>query len=245
VEQALADGSYLSTIRPTGVGVAQAQARAITVRVIDYKLPNLPDGEPHYRLLTTLLDAQAAPAMELAQLYHRRWEREAIYDELKTHLRQSRRVLRSKTAELVRQEFYGWVLMHYTVRWLLHQGAARHRIPHEDLSFTGHVQLLRQEQPLSGAFPPRAAEKTGKVVRRTAGQVRKPASQPDDQPTITSHGQATELALQGVRLGRTQARANRMHAAASGTDAGGPAGPNTKAQDVEAQQPARAVRHLN
>jgi Insertion element 4 transposase N-terminal/Transposase DDE domain len=245
VEQALADGSYLSTIRPTGVGVAQAQARAITVRVIDYKLPNLPDGEPHYRLLTTLLDAQAAPAMELAQLYHRRWEMEAIYDELKTHLRQSRRVLRSKTAELVRQEFYGWVLMHYTVRWLLHQGAARHRIPHEDLSFTGHVQLLRQEQPLSGAFPPRAAEKTGKVVRRTAGQVRKPASQPDDQPTITSHGQATELALQGVRLGRTQARANRMHAAASGTDAGGPAGPNTKAQDVEAQQPARAVRHLN
>lgn len=154
VEHALADGSYLSTIRPTGVGVAEAKARAITVRVIDYRLPNLPDGQPHYRLLCTLLDADAAPAMELAQLYHRRWEMEAIYDELKTHLRQARRVLRSKTAELVRQEFYGWVLMHYTVRWLLHQGAARHRIAHEDLSFTGHVQLLRQEQPLSGAFPP-------------------------------------------------------------------------------------------
>jgi hypothetical protein len=83
---------------------------------------------------------------------------EAIYDELKTHLRQSRRGLRSKTAELVRQEFYGWVLMHYAVRWLLHRGAARHRIPHEDLSFMGHLQLFRREQPLSGAFPPRAAE---------------------------------------------------------------------------------------
>lgn len=165
VEQMLEDGSYLSTIRPSGVSQAQARARAITVRVIDYKLPKLPDAEPHYRLLTTLLDAKAAPAMELAELYHRRWEMEAIYDELKTHLRQSRRVLRSKTAELVRQEFYGWVLMHYAVRWLLHHGAARHRIPHEDLSFTGHLQLFRREQPHSGAFPPRATEKTGTLVQ--------------------------------------------------------------------------------
>ena len=164
VEQMLEDGSYLSTIRPSGVNQAQARARAITVRVIDYKLPKLPDAEPHYRLLTTLLDANAAPAMELAELYHRRWEMEAIYDELKTHLRQSRRVLRSKTAELVRQEFYGWVLMHYAVRWLLHHGAARHRIPHQDLSFTGHLQLFRREQPRSGAFPPRAAEKAGSLV---------------------------------------------------------------------------------
>lgn len=164
VEHLLDDGSYLSTIRPSGTGSARAQAKAMTVRVIDYKLPKLPDAEPHYRLITTLLDAQAAPAMELAELYHRRWEMEAIYDELKTHLRQSRRVLRSKTAELVRQEFYGWVLMHYAVRWLLHQGAARHRIPHEDLSFVGHLQLFRREQPHSGAFPPRAAKKAGALV---------------------------------------------------------------------------------
>lgn len=168
VEQALSDGSYLSTIRPTGVSVAEAQARAIAVRVIDYTLPKLPNGQPHYRLITTLLDDRAAPAMELAELYHRRWEMEALYDELKTHLRQSRRVLRSKTPELVRQEFFGWVLMHYTVRWLLHQGAARHRIPHEDLSFTGHVQMLRQQQPLSGVFPPTAAEEAGALVRGPA-----------------------------------------------------------------------------
>lgn len=165
VERALDDGSYLSSIRPSGVSAAAARARAITVRVIDYTLPKLPGAAPHYRLLTTLLDPKAAPTMELAELYHRRWEMESIYDELKTHLRQARRVLRSRTVELVRQEFYGWVLMHYVVRWLLHQGAARHRIPQEDLSFTGHVQLIRQEQPLSGAFPPRAAAKAGTLVR--------------------------------------------------------------------------------
>jgi len=168
VEQVLPDGSYLSTIGPTGVSVAQADARAITVRVIDYTLPKLPDAQSHYRLLTTLLDARAAPAMELAELYHRRWEMQAVYDELKTHLRQGRRVLRSRTPELVRQEFFGWVLMHYTVRWLLHQGAARHRIPHEDLSFVGHVQMLRLQQPLSGAFSPTVAEKAGTMVHGAA-----------------------------------------------------------------------------
>ena len=136
--------------------------------MIDYTLPNMPDSQPHYRLMTTLLDDKAAPLLELAELYHRRWEMESIYDELKTHLVNNRRVLRSRTPELVRQEFFGWVLMHYTVRWLLHQGAARYRIPHEDLSFVGHLQLVRQQQPLSGAFSPTAPEKTRAVVPRAA-----------------------------------------------------------------------------
>lgn len=168
VQRMLADGSYLSTIRPTGVSTAEARARAITVRVIDYILPNMPDAQPHYRLLTTLLDDKVAPLLELAELYHRRWAMESIYDELKTHLVQNRRVLRSRTPELVRQEFFGWVLMHYTVRWLIHQGAARHRIQHEELSFVGHLQLIRQQQPLSGAFPPTASQKAGALVQGAA-----------------------------------------------------------------------------
>ncbi len=164
VRQALGDGSYLSAIYPTRKGRRARAAEAIAVRVIEYALPGLPDAQPRYRLLTTLLDPVVAPALELAGLYHERWQVEAVFDELKTHLRQSRRVLRSKTAELVRQEFYGWVLAHYAVRWLLHQGASRHRIPHAELSFTGHVQLLRRAQPRSGAFPPRAAETAGALV---------------------------------------------------------------------------------
>jgi hypothetical protein len=147
------------------VGKVQAQERAITVRVIEYAMPGLPDGQPRYRLLTTLLDPQEAPALELAALYHQRWQVEEVFDELKTHLLRSRRVLRSKTAALVRQEFYGWVLAHYAVRWLLHQGATRHRIPHAELSFKGHVELLRRAQPHSGAFPPRATPKAKTLVQ--------------------------------------------------------------------------------
>ena len=167
----LSDGSYLSNITPSGVSKAQAQARAITVRVIEYALPGLPDGQPRYRLLTTQLDPQQAPALELAALYHQRWQVEEVFDELKTHLLRSRRVLRSKTAELVRQEFYGWALAHYAVRWLLHEGATRHRIPHPELSFASHVQLLRRQQAPSGAFPPNAADVAPAALRpRAAGK---------------------------------------------------------------------------
>lgn len=158
----LADGSYLSAIYPDTPS-RQRQENGVAVRVIEYTLPKIDGGTTRYRLLTSLLDAQAAPALALAALYQARWQVEAVFDELKTHLQQGRRALRSKTAELVRQEFYGWVLAHYAVRWLIHQVASEYRLPHAELSFTGHVQLLRRSQPQSGAFPPRAA-KTKKVV---------------------------------------------------------------------------------
>jgi len=116
------------------------------------------------RLMTTLLDEKMAPALELAALYHERWEVEAVFDELKVHLLQKRRVLRSKTADLVRQEFYGWVLAHYAVRWLIHQAAAVHHVPDRSLSFTANVQLMRRAQPPSGTFSPSAATKTSALV---------------------------------------------------------------------------------
>ena len=63
--------------------------------------------------------------------------------------------LRSKTPDGVEQEFYGWLLMHYATCWLMHEAASAHRIEQRRLSFTGTLQLVRREQPHSGAFPPR------------------------------------------------------------------------------------------
>ena len=162
---------------------ARAREQAIVVRVIEYALPGLADAQPRYRLLTTMLDPVQVPALELAALYHQRWQVEEVFDELKTHLLRSRRVLRSKTAELVRQEFYGWVLAHYAVRWLLHQGATRHRMPHDELSFASHVQLLRREQAPSGAFPPSQAEVAPTPLQAGARRKRPLASQPDTRPS--------------------------------------------------------------
>jgi hypothetical protein len=164
VTRRLTDGSYLSSIKPTHVARAAAEQQEIAVRVIEYTMPDAKGEETTVRLLTSLLDENAAPAQQLASLYHQRWQIEAVFDELKTHLRRGQRVLRSKKAELVRQEFYGWVLAHYAVRWLLHQGATFSHVPHERLSFKGHVELLKRTQPHSGDFPPREAETPSSLV---------------------------------------------------------------------------------
>lgn len=155
VVRALPDGSYLSAIYPDQKS-RRSRRGEITLRVIEYSLPDA-DGQPvRYRLLTSLLDPKEAPAMELAALYHERWEVEGVFDELKTHLRKSRRVLRSKTPDGVRQEFYGWVLAHYAVCWLMQRAGDVHGIARRRLSFTGHVNLISRVQPRSGAFPPGA-----------------------------------------------------------------------------------------
>lgn len=165
----LADGSYLSVLYPD-VKSRRMRSGEVVVRVIDYALPGVAasttgqKNQGRYRLLTTLLDPSTAPALELAQLYHQRWEVEAVFDELKTHLGQGRRTLRSKTPEGVEQEFYGWVLAHYAVCWLMHQANSGQRLAQRCLSFTGHVQLLRRAQPHSGVFSPSAAQTAGALV---------------------------------------------------------------------------------
>ncbi len=164
VVTALADGSYLSVIYPDAMS-RRSRGGEITLRVIEYSLPGAAQAEPRYRLLTTLLNPVQAPALELAALYHERWEVEAVFDELKTHLQRRRRVLRSKTPEGVRQEFYGWVLAHYAVCWLMHEAASAQRIQQRRLSFTGHLHLVRRAQPRSGAFPPSAAKTAAALVR--------------------------------------------------------------------------------
>ncbi|MFN0164199.1 MAG: IS4 family transposase [Burkholderiales bacterium] len=155
IVKALEDGTYLSAIYPDTKS-RRTRDGEIIVRVIEYCLPGLADAQQRYRLITTLLDPAAASALDLIAMYHERWEVEAVFDELKTHLVQRRRTLRSKTPRGVQQEFFGWVLAHYAACWLMHQVASAHRVRQRHLSFTGHVQLMRLEQPLSGAFPPRA-----------------------------------------------------------------------------------------
>src|SRR5947209_5192036 len=69
IEQHLPDGSYLSRLYPS-TSDRRNQRQAIVVRVIDYRLDKVPNAEPVYRLLTTILDHKRAPAPELAALYH-------------------------------------------------------------------------------------------------------------------------------------------------------------------------------
>jgi len=157
VDERLPDGSYLSRIYPTTSDRRNGR-KGIVVRAIDYHLDQVPDAEPIYRLITTILDHTLAPALELAALYHERWEIETSLDELKTHLRGAQIVLRSKTPELVRQEFYGLLMAHFAVRALMHEAALRTDEDPDRLSFLHAVRVVQRRLPRSAAIPPSAEE---------------------------------------------------------------------------------------
>ena len=156
-ETRLPDRSYLSRI------VASAEDRrqgrnGIVVRVIEYRLEGVEDSEPLYRLATTALDCERAPATDLAALYHDRWEIETAFDELKTHLRGARIVLRSKTPDLVRQEFYGLLMAHFAIRGLMHEAALESGEDPDRLSFLHAVRVVRRKMATIGAIPPSELE---------------------------------------------------------------------------------------
>ena len=157
VLQRFEDGSYLSQISPapaTLKKMGDKSTAAITVRVIDYQLHGVAEAEPVYRLITTLLDSGQYPADELAALYHERWSIETTFAEIKTTLKGADIILRSKTPELVRQEFWGLLLAHHVVRKLMLEAAlSRQRTP-DGLSFKHSLSVIRRKLPASGAIPP-------------------------------------------------------------------------------------------
>lgn len=152
VEECLSDGSYLSTVYDcNGRGRKNGQR----VRVVEFDLADEHGQfQEHYRLVTNLLEPQEAPAAELAALYHERWEVESVFDELKTHLRGARTVLRSKTPELVEQEVWGFLLAHFAIRQLMVQAADKATLDPDRLGFTNAVWVVRRKLPQAAAFPP-------------------------------------------------------------------------------------------
>ena len=138
-QRRLCDGSVLAWVPPTRKGQAQYPVhRGMWVRIISSRLTDERLGEVGkvYRVVTTLLNPRVAPALVLLALYHERWEIELVIDEIKTHERAQRKVLRSKTPAGVRQELYGIYLAHYAVRLLLAQAAVEAELDPDRLSFS-------------------------------------------------------------------------------------------------------------
>jgi len=152
VEQMLSDGSYLSTVFDSE---DRRRSAGQVVRVIDYELrDSATPTEDSYRLVTNILDPAQAPALELAALYHERWEIEGVFDEFKTHLRANSTVLRSKTPELVLQELWGLLLAHFAIRQLMTQAAWPRSLDPDRLSFTHAVRVIKRKLPQAAAVPP-------------------------------------------------------------------------------------------
>lgn len=153
--QRLPDGSYLSRLYASPKQRRHDEGGQV-VRVIDYRLEGIVDTEPLYRLVTTLLDPAAAPATELAALYHERWECEGTFAEFKVSLPGQRLMLRSRRADLAEQELYGFLLVHLALRQLIHAASRKAGRDPDTLSFLHTVRIVRRHLPFYAAFSPSA-----------------------------------------------------------------------------------------
>lgn len=180
----------------------------LVVRVIEYTIedPGRPQAESAYRLVTTILDPKLAPAHELAALYSERWEFESALDELKTHQRGPRVVLRSKTSDGVYLEAWGMLCIHYAIRALLCQAAHNSDIDPDRVSFTRTLRAARRsvrrsvgdkvslavgilhatQEILQELLPRRRLRANPRVVRRkmTSFAVKRPGHRHWPQPTL-------------------------------------------------------------
>jgi hypothetical protein len=139
----LHDGSYLAYIRPSDP--KRRKREKLLVRVIEYQLddPGRPGHGERRRLITSLLDESAYPALRLACAYHERWEVEITIDEIDTHQRQPKKPLRSRTPLGVLQELYGLLIAHYCIRKVMHAAALQADLDPDRLSFIKSLRILR------------------------------------------------------------------------------------------------------
>lgn len=150
--ETLPDGSWLAELRPSSS--AGRRARPLSIRVIDYSIDDGRDNNESYRLFTTILDPNDVSALDLAAAYTQRWEIESAFDELKTHQRGPRTVLRSKSPDLVLQEIWGHLCCHYAIRTLMWEAADCVRVDPDRVSFVAALRLARRSISVARDFSP-------------------------------------------------------------------------------------------
>jgi Insertion element 4 transposase N-terminal/Transposase DDE domain len=148
----LDDGSWIAEFRPGGNPARTAEP--LTVRVIEFSVDDGRGESDPFRLFTTIIDPADASATELAATYVQRWEIELAFDELKTHQRGPRTVLRSKSPELVLQEVWGYLCCHYAIRTLMWEAADRGGIDPDRVSFVTALRIARRSLSAARDFPP-------------------------------------------------------------------------------------------
>lgn len=130
------DGSYRSVIGTTRVRVITAQIEIATKagRVTTV-----------YRLATTLLDDRRYPAFEVVKLYHRRWEIETAFLEIKSTILGGR-VLRARTPTGVEQEIYALLVAYQVLRTAMCDATdSRDDVAPDRASFTIALHTARDQ----------------------------------------------------------------------------------------------------
>jgi hypothetical protein len=154
------DGSYHSVmVNPKVKGQARRKLidaaragedldpdRARHVRVVEYEVPDRDgDGKDEIiALITTITEFRDAPAPLLAAAYHERWEHETGNKQVKTFLRGPGRILRSQSADMVKQEIWGYLLTHYAVTALICTAATNAGIDPDRVKFKRAIRIIRR-----------------------------------------------------------------------------------------------------
>lgn len=73
---------------------------------------------------------------------------------MKAHLRGAQVVLRSKTPELVEQEFWGLLMAHVAIRGLMHEAALKADEDPDKLSFLHSARVAQRRLARIAAIPP-------------------------------------------------------------------------------------------
>jgi len=146
------DGSWLGELRANNT---KLNTEHVVVRVVDYDIDDgrgTPAGP--FRLFTSLVDPDEVTATDLAAAYAQRWEIESVFDELKTHQRGSKMVLRSKSPALVQQEIWGHLCCHYAIRTLMFEAADHAQVDPDRVSFVAALRVTRRSLSQARGFSP-------------------------------------------------------------------------------------------
>ena len=97
-------------------------------------------------LVTTLTDANAYSASELADLYYQRWDVELFFRDIKTTMGMD--ILRCRTPAMVKKEILMHLITYNAIRSLMFDAAKEVQQPSRRVSFKATIQALRQWEPL-------------------------------------------------------------------------------------------------
>lgn len=148
------DGSYLSVIKgkiedpaESANGRKKWKKVEIIVRVIPFQIL----GFSPVRLITSIMDPDIT-ARDIVIHYHKRWDIEIAYDEIKTHQcatlkGQMPTTIRSKRPDLVEQELYAMLIMYNLIRSLIYEAASKHDKDPLLISFLDSLQLIIDAAP--------------------------------------------------------------------------------------------------
>jgi hypothetical protein len=148
----------------------QGLPESIDLRVIDYQIK----GFRPSAVVTNMLDPQVTTREDWVRLtvetepgrlldcglYHRRWEIETTFFELKVS-QGMKTNLRSRTPEGIRYEVAGHVLFYFLIRWLMVEAATSYGEDPLRLSFT---QALRELQDMSPTLITASPQRVSQVL---------------------------------------------------------------------------------